>query len=171
MLRECLKKNNLKNNFQRDPSKCLHKFLLEINRITDALIQNIFPVNILENGTGQILLFQWLAYNWRINLPKLQIEIVHKIIPSLLAVRERSPFWVLRTLLYLPAETHSGHSQASKIDLFAIIVNYGSPEEPYLAAPCFFCRCFIIFSPLFFLHRFIFPSLFKWQQDKEPIIK
>ena len=92
MLRECLKKNNLKNNFQRDPSKCLHKFLLEINRITDALIQIIFPVNILENGTGQILLFQWLAYNWRINLPKLQIEIVHKIIPSLLAVRERSPF-------------------------------------------------------------------------------
>ena len=45
-----------------------------------------------------------------------------KIIPSLLAVKESSVL-ILRTVLYPIVEAHVETSQASKMDLFARIVN------------------------------------------------
>ena len=91
------------------------------HRCIDNNLQKIFRTNILENGTRFILLIVFLLVDvWL----KLQIETVewnHFIFTCLPFIQ--ISVWILRAVMHQSPKAHLGPSQASKINLFARIVN------------------------------------------------
>ena len=111
--------------------KCFQKILLRVWNFTrDKLCHRSFVENFSNKysweHTGLILLMivnGWLMLRELTDLNFKWREF--EIMPSLLTINYQDDIsiWILRTQLYPPAEAHSRPSQASKMELFAIIIN------------------------------------------------
>ena len=53
--------------------------------------------------------------------------------------QEDIPYKILRTMMYSPAEVHSGPSEASRMDLFTKIVNAFKLKLPIIFEKKFLC--------------------------------
>ena len=115
---ECLKWDPPKQKtflLKTHPSKDVQKNMLKawnfFKKYFDNNLQNIFQTKILENSNEQILLIAALMVGLWLNSIFIRPPFLHISV------------WILSTVMYPSAEARPGSSQATKIKIFARIVN------------------------------------------------
>ena len=97
------------------PSKDVQKNMLKawnfFKKYFDNNLQNILQTKILENNNEQILLIAALMVGLWLNSIFIRLPFLHISV------------WILSTVMYPSAEARPGSSQATKIKIFARIVN------------------------------------------------